>query len=75
VTLLSPEAGPDFYGRQPVIMQALVYDVEQGSRGVANIVWQSDRNGVLGNGRDLFVLAQSLSVGTHILTGGLTTLR
>jgi hypothetical protein len=57
-----------FSGDQTVILQATSNDVEDGSLADSGYSWKSDRDGVLGTGKELIVPAVDLTEGTHIIT-------
>jgi hypothetical protein len=64
----SPVAEQIFVGEQMVHFKASAYDSEEGLLGDTALSWMSDRDGALGAGRTLEVVASSLSEGTHTIT-------
>ncbi|MBI4518996.1 MAG: hypothetical protein HY699_24660 [Deltaproteobacteria bacterium] len=66
VAIVAPANGAVFGAEQTVAFEADGYDVEVGALSGARMLWRSDRDGVLGNGRTLS--AAELSVGVHTVT-------
>jgi uncharacterized repeat protein (TIGR03803 family) len=67
-----PAAGAKFTGAQMIPLAALTYDPEAGSTALTNVVWKSDRDGILGTGLEITRRANQLSVGSHRLTATIT---
>lgn len=66
--IVSPLANQTFTGSQRVSLQARVVDRELGAPPAANLTWSSSRNGALGTGPELGVLASALAEGLHTIT-------
>ena len=68
VLLRTPSDQQLFLGKQQIICDASVHDVEDGDVSNQKIQWRSDLDGVLGNGNVLLLAASNLSEGIHRLT-------
>ncbi|MGR9051929.1 MAG: hypothetical protein ACU84J_04710 [Gammaproteobacteria bacterium] len=64
VSIISPTDGATFYADQPIDLQGVASDVEDGDLS-ANIQWDSDVDGSLGSGGSLTVM---VSLGVHRIT-------
>lgn len=78
VAVVLPLAGELFYGEQSIAFIANANDLEAGALTGTNVVWRSDRDGLLGDGEVLLREVRTLSEGAHLITvtatdsGGLT---
>jgi hypothetical protein len=68
IVYLSSSPNATISGTGVLVVEVMVYDVEDGQLQDDSIVWSSDRDGVLGTGARLDVLPGSLSVGRHLVT-------
>jgi hypothetical protein len=68
VDITSPDEGAVFSGAQPVTLTASALDREDGQLDGDRIRWSSDRDGDLGTGAQLTVLASDLQEGRHTIT-------
>ncbi len=68
IGIVSPRASQAFYWGQPLSFEATVYDPEQGSLALSNVVWRSDRDGLLGTGQTLVRSTKDLELGQHWIT-------
>jgi hypothetical protein len=66
VTLLSPANGSAYLYGQPVALEGIGQDLEDGTLADARLTWSSNLDGFLGTGHLLHV--ELLSGGTHVLT-------
>jgi len=71
VAILSPADGQSFTGADPVQLEAMAFDREDGALD-GTIEWSSDLDGVLGTGSSLDLLASDLSAGAHVITASAT---
>jgi hypothetical protein len=71
VAILSPADGQSFAGANPVQLEAMAFDREDGALDGA-IEWLSDLDGALGTGSSLDLVASDLSAGTHVITASAT---
>ena len=65
IDIVSPQECDEFKASGGIILNANVYDLEDGSLPDESIEWASDIDGVLGHGAFLNL---ELSAGTHTLT-------
>jgi uncharacterized repeat protein (TIGR01451 family) len=78
VAIVSPTAGEMFFGEQSIVFSANANDLEDGALAGTNVVWRSDRDGLLGTSDLLLREVSTLSEGAHVITvtvtdsGGLT---
>lgn len=70
VDITTPADNDRFSGAQPIILKATAFDREDGQ--ITNVQWTSDRDGALGAGAELTVLASNLAEGTHQITATAT---
>ncbi len=66
VRILSPQPGTALLPLEPVTLEGMAYDVDDGLLDGASVVWRSDRAGLLGTGAVL--RTDKLGKGTHRLT-------
>jgi hypothetical protein len=59
-----------FYGMQPIVLEAAAVDA--GGWSLGDIRWSSDRNGVIGQGPELYAYATDLVEGEHVITATAT---
>jgi len=64
--IIAPDEGARFLPEQQVMLAGEGYDPEDGNLPDAGLSWSSDRQGNLGNGRQLSV--SGLQVGRHVIT-------
>jgi len=64
--IIQPPSGVILYPEQPVILQGVATDPEEGPLPDEQMQWTSDRDGALGEGADLAV--SELSAGVHRIT-------
>jgi hypothetical protein len=78
VAILSPAPGELYFGAQSIVFEANANDLDDGALSGTNVVWRSDRDGLLGTGPMLLRDVSTLSEGAHVVTvtaidsGGLT---
>lgn len=72
LSIRTPSDGQLFTGVQSVFFQASAVDAEDGRLDGASIAWSSDRDGFLGTGEEVVVLASDLSEGVHSVTATAT---
>lgn len=65
--LRSPLRGASFHRGQTVILEAHVYDREDGSLPDSAIRWHSDKDGELGAGKNLHIPVSALQEGIHTM--------
>lgn len=70
--IYSPGNGARFHPPQNLVLDANSYDTEQGSLSLSNVLWQSDRQGVLGTSQTLGLFAKNMLVGAHVITASVT---
>jgi uncharacterized repeat protein (TIGR03803 family) len=63
-----PADGARFYASSPITLEAIALDMEEGMLTGTNLVWRSDRDGLLGTGETVFKKAAQLSEGDHVIT-------
>jgi uncharacterized repeat protein (TIGR01451 family) len=68
IQIKSPVENALLLGNQSLALAAFAYDAEDGTLDGTNVVWNSDRDGVLGYGAALFTNALALSEGPHLIT-------
>lgn len=69
VTILGPADGESFMVPAPVLLSAIVQDVEDGVISDSGaVVWASDVDGELGGGQDLVLDSNGLTPGPHQIT-------
>jgi hypothetical protein len=68
LSILMPFANQVFGGDQTIILKANSNDVEDGSLADAGYSWKSDKDGVLGTGKELILPATDLSTDDHTIT-------
>jgi hypothetical protein len=74
ILIESPLPGESFYsGIQTISMEAVVVDPIDGL--IEDVTWSSDKDGVLGDEAKSTVTADTLQVGTHVLTASATNTR
>lgn len=66
--ITGPDAGAVYVGEQLVSLRGMAMDVEDGVLTGTSMAWSSDRNGPLGTGESLNVLASTLAEGQHVIT-------
>jgi hypothetical protein len=66
VEIVQPEMGATVAFSQTLILEGLVYDIDEGTLPDEQITWTSSRDGLLGNGPELAL--EALSVGQHTIT-------
>ncbi|MBY5164117.1 DUF1194 domain-containing protein [Salsipaludibacter albus] len=72
VSIRSPFDGQAFSGVQSVFLRAVATDAEDGPLDGSAVTWSSDRDGVLGSGEEVVVLASDLTEGRHVVTATAT---
>jgi len=78
VAILSPALGELFFGERSIVFSANANDLDDGALAGTNVVWRSDRDGLLGTDDLLLREVSTLSEGAHVITvtvtdsGGLT---
>ncbi|MEM7131733.1 MAG: Calx-beta domain-containing protein [Chloroflexota bacterium] len=79
--ILAPATNRLYVGAQQIILEGTAHDQEDGRLTGEALVWRSDRNGVLGTGETLVLMADDLAEGQHTITleatdsGGLISTR
>ena len=68
VSIFQPTAGAHFAPDDVFVLAGDAYDPEDGDLDDLALIWESDRDGQLGNGGLLTLAAQNLSPGRHIIT-------
>ncbi|HJP89572.1 MAG TPA: hypothetical protein VJ850_11110 [Candidatus Limnocylindrales bacterium] len=66
ISISAPKADITVTKDAPVALEARTFDWEDGRLGDGHVTWSSDRDGQLGTGQ--WILAEHLSVGTHVIT-------
>jgi hypothetical protein len=64
----SPRMLENFSGQQTIVFQGSAFSATDGEIAGANLVWHSNRDGVLGSGATLLRVASSFSLGVHTIT-------
>lgn len=72
VSIDSTPEGATFSGMQSFVVDATIYDTEDGLLSGDAISWSSDLDGPLGTGESLYTRADDLTEGTHLLTATAT---
>jgi uncharacterized protein (TIGR03437 family) len=68
VVVRSPVDSGLYVGQETIILEALVSDTIDADIPETNIAWSSDRSGILGTGRVVFIRASALPEGPHKVT-------
>lgn len=68
VTILSPTDGSFINADEVIALTGDAYDPEQGALTGSALTWESDRDGLLGSGTTLVLLASHLTPGPHRIT-------
>jgi hypothetical protein len=66
--ILAPESGARLGSANDFVLAGHAYDVEDGELEGSSLAWESDRDGFLGEGSELVLPGQTLSVGMHEIT-------
>ena len=72
VSISSPQDGAVFTSDMQLVLEAAVWDMQDGLLGGTNVQWKSDRDGALGSGAMLSFNATQLSQGRHTITATAT---
>jgi len=70
VSLYSPDSGKQYARGANVVLHTHAWDIEEGRLDGASVVWTSDVDGTIGDGRLLTV--KDLSVGSHLIRATVT---
>ena len=68
VSIFQPTESAHFAPDDVVVLAGDAYDPEDGDLDDLALIWESDRDGQLGNGGLLTLAAQNLTPGRHIIT-------
>lgn len=66
IFIVAPGEGALFESGEPILFQGVLLDPEDGLRSSVDLMWASDKQGVLGKGSSLLVT--DLTTGTHVIT-------